>query len=151
VTPSGDDAPERARDRTDVLGRRIGAALVDIGVLFLVFLVVGISIGDTDSGDGEASVRLEDAGVLVFVGLSLLYYFLSEAATGQTLGKRLLRIRVESADGTSAGTGAIVIRTLLRLVDSLPALYALGLVVALITPRRQRLGDLAARTVVARA
>jgi uncharacterized RDD family membrane protein YckC len=148
---SRDEAREQPGDRSDVLGRRIGAALVDLGVLFIVFLAFGISIGDTESGDGGGSVSLRDAEVLVFVGLSLLYYFLSEAATGQTLGKRFLGVRVESIDGRSAGTGAIVIRTLLRVVDSLPALYLLGLIVALLTPRRQRLGDLAARTVVTRA
>jgi uncharacterized RDD family membrane protein YckC len=140
-----------AEDQTDVLGRRIGAALIDIGVLFVLFVILGILIGDTESGDGGAYVYLEGVEFLVFVGLALLYYFVLEAATGQTLGKRLLGIRVRRVDGGEAGGGATAIRTLLRPIDSLPLFYLLGLLVALATRRRQRLGDLAGRTIVTRA
>jgi uncharacterized RDD family membrane protein YckC len=45
----------------------------------------------------------------------------------------------------------VAIRTILRLVDSLPFLYLLGFIVIMVTPRRQRLGDLAGGTTVARA
>jgi uncharacterized RDD family membrane protein YckC len=138
-------------DPVDVIGRRIGAALVDIGILFFIFLSVGVLVGDTDTSDDGASVYLEGPGFIAFVAISLLYYFLPEASTGQTLGKRILGVRVEGLDGRPASTGAVAIRTLLRLVDSLPFLYLLGLLVALVTPRRQRIGDLAARTVVTRA
>lgn len=137
-------------DPTEVFGRRIAAALVDIGVLFALFVFVGILVGDTGSNDGGGSVTLENGGFLVFAGLSLLYYFLGEAITGQTLGKRLLGVRVRSLGGGSASIGAVAIRTLVRPIDSLPGLYLLGFIVALISPRRQRLGDLAARTVVTR-
>jgi uncharacterized RDD family membrane protein YckC len=138
-------------DPQEVLGRRIAAALVDMGLLFLVFLVLGLLIGDSESGNGGGSVSLTGAGFLVFVGITLLYYFVLEAATGQTLGKRLLGIRVRSVDGGEAGGGAVAIRTLLRLIDSVPFLYLLGFIVMMVTPRRQRLGDLAGRTVVSRA
>jgi uncharacterized RDD family membrane protein YckC len=137
-------------DLQEVVGRRIAAALVDIGLLMLVFVVMGLLVGDSESGDGGGSIALEGAGFLVFVGITLLYYFASETATGQTLGKRLLGVRVRSAAGGEAGGGAIAIRTLLRLVDSLPFLYLLGFIVMMVTPRRQRLGDLAGRTVVSR-
>jgi uncharacterized RDD family membrane protein YckC len=122
-----------------------------MGLLFLVFLVLGLLIGDSESGNGGGSVSLTGAGFLVFVGITLLYYFVLEAATGQTLGKRLLGIRVRSVDGGEAGGGAVAIRTLLRLIDSVPFLYLLGFIVMMVTPRRQRLGDLAGRTVVSRA
>jgi uncharacterized RDD family membrane protein YckC len=138
-------------DAQEVLGRRIAAALVDMGLLFLVFLVLGLLIGDSESGNGGGSVSLTGAGFLVFVGITLLYYFVLEAATGQTLGKRLLGIRVRSVDGGEAGGGAVAIRTLLRLIDSVPFLYLLGFIVMMVTPQRQRLGDLAGRTVVSRA
>jgi uncharacterized RDD family membrane protein YckC len=141
-------SPERSEDRTDVLGRRIAAALVDLGALFVLFLVLGFLIGDTESGDGGGSVYLEGAGFLVFVALSLLYYFLPEAATGQTLGKRLLGVRVATLEGNAAGPGPVAVRTVLRVIDTLPFLYLLGLIVVLLTPRRQRIGDLAARTVI---
>lgn len=97
-------------------------------------------------------MRLEGGGFLVWLGLSLLYYFAFEPAGGRTLGKRALGLRVVSADGSRAGPGLVAIRTLLRIVDSLPFLYLLGFIVVLATgQRRQRLGDLASRTQVIRA
>jgi uncharacterized RDD family membrane protein YckC len=141
----------RESDAAEVVGRRVGAGLVDAALLFLLFVLLGLLIGDSESGDGGGSVTLDGAGFLVFAGLSLLYYFILEATTGQTLGKRLLGIRVRRVSGGSAGPGAVAARTVLRLVDSLPFLYLLGFIVMIATPRRQRIGDLAAGTTVARA
>jgi len=148
------EAPQPAalhHDPKEVIGRRIGAALVEIGVLFVAFVLLGLLTGDSESGDGGARVTLDGAGFIVFLGLTLLYYFLQEAATGQTLGKRLLGVRVRAVDGAEPVAGRIALRTLLRLIDSLPFLYLVGFVVMIARPRRQRIGDLAARTVVARA
>ena len=143
-------------DRTDVLGRRIGAALLDFLVLAFVFVAVGLLAGDTSSdtsgGNANASVNLGGAASVAFALISLLYYGLSEALTGQTLGKKALGVRVAKVDGSKAGPGAVVIRTLLRIVDSLPLAYLVGLIVVLVTgQRRQRLGDLAAGTTVVSA
>jgi len=69
---------------------------------------------------------------------------------GQTIGKRLLRLRVVDAYGLRLQFSQIVIRNLLRFVDMLPAFYLVGGVTALINARTQRLGDLAANTVVIR-
>jgi len=139
-------------DRTDVLGRRIAAALLDVLILFVVFVVVGLAAGDTSSGQGSASVSLGGAATVAFSLIALLYYGLSEALSGQTLGKRALGVRVARLDGTPAGAGAVAIRTLLRIVDSLPFAYLVGLIAVLATGRkRQRLGDLAAGTTVVSA
>jgi uncharacterized RDD family membrane protein YckC len=141
-----------ANDPSEVLGRRIGAALIDILILALIFVAIGVASGGGNSDDGTVSVHTGTAGTLVFFAVELAYYFFQEAATGQTVGKRLLGIRVAAADGTPATRRQVAIRTLLRLVDILPALYLLGLVVALAGgERRQRIGDLAARTVVVKA
>jgi uncharacterized RDD family membrane protein YckC len=132
------------------LGRRIGAALFDLLVLFLLFVALAVLIGDTSSEGGSFEVRNDGADFLVFVAVSLLYYGGSELLTGQTLGKRLAGVRVVRVDGSRAGAGAIVLRTLLRVVDG-QLLYLVGLGVAFLTgERRQRLGDLAGRTVVVR-
>jgi uncharacterized RDD family membrane protein YckC len=69
---------------------------------------------------------------------------------GQTLGKRLLRLRVMDATGLRLRFSQILMRNLLRAVDSLPALYLVGGAVCLVSRRGQRLGDLAAGTVVVR-
>lgn len=69
---------------------------------------------------------------------------------GQTLGKRLLGLRVADAEGRRVTWPQIVVRNLLRPVDMLPGPYLVGGVTAWWTPRAQRLGDLAARTIVVR-
>jgi uncharacterized RDD family membrane protein YckC len=67
---------------------------------------------------------------------------------GQTLGKRLLRLRVTDVNGLRLQFSQIVIRNLMRFVDALPAFYLVGGVACLISRRAQRLGDFAGNTVV---
>lgn len=139
-------------DRTDVLGRRIGAALLDLVLMVVLFVIVGVLFGESETGGDGASINLEGAAALLFFALVLLYYGGTEAATGQTVGKRVLGIRVVTTDGAPASTGKIAARTVLRIVDALPAAYLLGFVVVLATGRRrQRIGDLAAGTTVVSA
>lgn len=69
---------------------------------------------------------------------------------GQTLGKRLLRLRVMDATGLRLRFSQVLMRNLLRAVDALPAFYLVGGMVCLLSRRGQRLGDLAAGTVVVR-
>ncbi|GAB4487775.1 MAG: RDD family protein [Thermodesulfovibrionales bacterium] len=91
--------------------------------------------------------------------LTLLSYFLVTfgygIATewywqGQTLGKRLLRLRVVDVQGFRLQFSQIVVRNLLRLVDSLPLLYALGGTACFLSAKSQRLGDFVANTIVIR-
>ncbi len=70
---------------------------------------------------------------------------------GQTVGKRLLRLRVLDEQGLRLTFSQIVARNLLRFVDALPAFYMVGGVAMLASRRAQRLGDYAANTVVVRA
>ena len=67
---------------------------------------------------------------------------------GQTLGKKLLRLRVMDEHGLRLQFSQIVIRNLLRAVDILPFLYMAGGLVCLFSKRAQRLGDFAANTIV---
>ena len=67
---------------------------------------------------------------------------------GQTLGKRLMRLRVTDVHGLQLQFSQVVIRNLLRFVDSLPALYMVGGIACLVNRRAQRLGDFAANTIV---
>jgi uncharacterized RDD family membrane protein YckC len=124
---------------------------VDILLLGIVFVLLGILTGDSHSNSNSASVTLGAGGSLAFLLVVGVYYFGCESTTGQTVGKRLLGIRVKSQDGTRVTTRSIAIRTLLRIVDVLPILYLVGFVAMMVTgTRRQRLGDLVARTLVTR-
>lgn len=136
-------------DSTDVVGRRIAAALVDILLLGAIFIVVGLA-GGGSGGHSRGGVTLSTAATAVLLVATLAYFFSSEAISGQTVGKRLLGIRVTTLDGRRPDARQILVRTLLRLIDSLPAFYLLGLLLVLTSRpgRRQRLGDMAARTTV---
>ncbi len=69
---------------------------------------------------------------------------------GQTIGKKLLRLRVIDVQGLRLQPQQIVLRNLLRTVDQLPLLYLVGAIAMLVSPKSQRLGDWAANTVVTR-
>ncbi len=98
---------------------------------------------------------MQDTGMGIMI---LANFILVEAARmimellwrGQTLGKKILGLRVIDERGLKLRPSQVIIRNLLRVVDGLPALHALGGVIAFFSPRSQRLGDLAAGTVVVR-
>jgi uncharacterized RDD family membrane protein YckC len=124
--------------------RRVLAALVDLAIVVAGALVI-LAAADALSGD-----RSDVQGALsaVILGWTLYYYFALESGSGQTVGKRLMKLRVVRADGRPAGMREIAVRTVLRVVDGIGA-YIVGLIVMLATgQRRQRLGDLAAGTIV---
>jgi len=89
------------------------------------------------------------ASVLGYFIVSIGYGIVTEWYWhGQTLGKRLLRLRVTDALGLQLRFSQIVIRNLLRFVDSFPAFYLVGGLACLINRRAQRLGDFVANTIV---
>jgi uncharacterized RDD family membrane protein YckC len=121
--------------------RRVAAALVDLVIVAAGAAAVLLA------GNALTGERSEVRGALGFViiGWALYYFFATESAGGQTLGKKLMRLRVVRADGRPAGMAEIAVRTILRVVDN----YLVGLIVMLATgERRQRVGDLAAGTIV---
>lgn len=69
---------------------------------------------------------------------------------GQTLGKKILKLRVVDARGLTLQFPQVFIRNILRVVDSIPVFYMVGGLSCLINRKAQRLGDYAANTVVAR-
>jgi uncharacterized RDD family membrane protein YckC len=136
----------------DLLGLRVAAALIDLALLAGLLAILSAAVGQAKVSGGNFSVYLTGTWAVVFFALALGYYFVLEAWAGQTVGKRLLGLRVLSAAGARPSVRAVAGRTLLRIVDWLPALYLAGFITMLATgTRRKRIGDLAARTEVARA
>jgi uncharacterized RDD family membrane protein YckC len=124
------------------LGSRAAALFIDQVVQFLV-VAVGALVTDP----------FGDAGVAVFALISFFalfgYQIVGEAFVGgRTLGKAAMGIAVVSDRGTPASFLAVVIRNVVRFVDLLPGVYLVGSVAILVTRRHQRLGDLAAGTLV---
>jgi hypothetical protein len=88
--------------------------------------------------------------VAFFVATVVYDIFFEVRAGGRTPGKRALGLRVVLADGGAVGLRASAVRNLLRLIEGLPLSYVPAVVSILVTRDNQRLGDLAAGTVVAR-
>jgi uncharacterized RDD family membrane protein YckC len=140
--------PEGVAIRLQLAGpaTRMLAFLVDSGI---TAAASGFALRATDL------VRFfsEDlASALYVLGFFLLYIGYGIACEyfwkGQTLGKWMLGLRVMDMAGLELQFSQIVIRNLLRIFDQLPAWGLVGAVAMLASKHRQRLGDLAAGTVV---
>lgn len=125
----------------DVLVPRIIAAVIDVVVLFVVIGLVGFAVS-------QVSTTL--SGVVGLV-LSFGYFIYFEGTYGQTLGKMVMDVVVVTEKGDPCNYQAAAIRTLIRIIDSLPFLYIVGLAAIFLTDSNQRLGDMAADTVVVRS
>jgi uncharacterized RDD family membrane protein YckC len=129
------------------LRTRFGAALMDAFVVFL-FFVIQLLIGVQVVGQNIFSQYLP---VLApwYIGTYLLYQMLSGAwGHGQTLGKRLVHIKVVRLDGKEPTWSDYVLRELMLIVDVVGSFSLIGIVLIKSTPFSQRLGDMAAHTTV---
>jgi uncharacterized RDD family membrane protein YckC len=119
---------------------------------FLVITVVIYTVGNILSVVGHLNANIASTLlILSYFGLSMGYgIFFEWAWRGQTLGKRLFRLRVVDAEGMRLQFDQIMTRNLLRFVDMLPAFYFVGGAACALNRKCQRLGDLAANTVVIR-
>lgn len=124
---------------------------------FLAWTIDVACIGAAASLLHEVLGRFGNAGlanatyVLAYFVISIGYGIAFEWYwRGQTLGKRVLRLRVMDEQALRLGFGQVVVRNLLRFVDILPGLYLVGGVSCVLSPKFQRLGDFAANTIVVR-
>ena len=127
---------------------RMLALLIDMACIFTAVLLIQrvISIFQVVSADWATGIA-----VILYFALQIGYGIAFEWLwRGQTIGKRVLGIRVIDGEGLRLTPGQIVLRNLLRAVDSMPAFYAVGGIASAVTRHTQRLGDLAANTVVIR-
>jgi uncharacterized RDD family membrane protein YckC len=132
-------------------GTRAYAFIIDWHIRLLVALawvlaglLIGLIVG---------SQFKKTAFPLLFVAPALLIYFfyhpvLELVMRGRTPGKRMAGARIVTLEGATPGTGALLMRNLFRLIDSLPVFYLVGLVCCIFTTQRVRIGDLAAGTVL---
>lgn len=125
---------------------RAMAWLVDVMVVTAMTGLVGMLLSLVTGSSRDLGGALQ---LLAAFALQILYsIWLEWKWRGQTLGKRMLGLRVMDARGNKLVLSQIVMRNLLRMADLLPLLYAVGGISCLVTRHAQRLGDLAAGTVV---
>lgn len=150
------------------LGTRFLAWLVDTIILWVLSIVVfvgaivlGILTADfteffdemmqdaaTDPENfGPPMIMMYLLGIAMLVsGLSSFVYFSASELLmrGQTVGKRMMDLRVAKRDGFALDAMGVLIRNLFRVVDNLPVLW----IVPVLSPRGQRLGDIIGGTIV---
>jgi uncharacterized RDD family membrane protein YckC len=89
--------------------------------------------------------------ILIFFAFLLqfgYFAFFETVWNGRTPGKRWTRLRVIRDSGRPIGAQDAILRNLMRIVDALPSLYAIGIITSLISPQNKRVGDYVAGTVV---
>ncbi|MEQ2006590.1 MAG: RDD family protein [Limisphaerales bacterium] len=127
---------------------RFLAWAVDGAVVFAASYVLSLLLGLLSWIEPDV---IQAVLILLFFVLQIGYGIACEWLwRGQTLGKRLLRLRVMDVQGLQLQFSQVVIRNLLRFVDGLPAFYLVGGTACFLSRRAQRLGDLAANTIVVR-
>lgn len=129
------------------IGTRIVARIIDyaiIGLWVISWMVFFFNYGSSLGSETTA------VALLLFVYLPVLMYtFLWETfMNGQTPGKRIMNIRVMRRDGEQPSVGNYFIRWICEIVDI--GFSCIGLLFMICTRNTQRLGDIAAVTVVVR-
>jgi uncharacterized RDD family membrane protein YckC len=154
------DTPEQVAIRFPLagLGSRFLAILTDsavqvaaYAVLILIFVLIATSAPKTTSGAlSHTGEKWLIAGLILIHFLMYWGYFtLFETLwNGQTPGKRLLKIRVIQRSGRQITFFEAMTRNLLRIIDALHGFYLIGVITMLSNHQHQRLGDLAAGTLI---
>jgi uncharacterized RDD family membrane protein YckC len=143
-----------SRPGLGVVGRRLVQFLLDELLVFGPMLLLAIAVVWLFHPHGLAmltflKVVLYTMLALDFAGLWFLNVWWPYRHGGQTPAMRWLRLRIVTLEGAHPSLGAFAVRELLMMVDGF-AWGLAGIIVMLVTRRRQRFGDVVARTVVVR-
>ncbi len=130
------------------LGSRVAAGIIDLLIQAFGYLALTVVVfAALDDPPGVVVAGYTVASFLILFGYNILF---ETVGSGRTPGKRLIGLRVIRSEGLSVGFVASAVRNLVRIVDFLPAFYTVGTIFILFNGRHQRLGDLAAGTLVVR-
>jgi len=126
------------------LSRRFAAGVIDAIPYIAVnlYLYPRVTSGEIDTFEVPRLVMLP---VMIALAVYLLHTTIGELIDGRSIGKRIIGLRVVALDGTRATPGKILLRNLMRILD---VNLLLPLLFVWLSPMRQRIGDLAAGTIV---
>jgi uncharacterized RDD family membrane protein YckC len=137
-------------------GSRSYAFIIDWHIRLLLalawFLIGMLAVNGGLHWGAQGSRPTAVFGFFVVLPAAIIYFLyhpiVELSMRGQTPGKRMAGVRIVNAQGGIPSAGAIVIRNVFRLVDSLPVCYCVGLITTFLTARRVRIGDMAAGTLL---
>lgn len=142
-----DDAVSFCLTLASPISRALAMA-IDLAVLLVIQMIINMALFLPFLFLLEFMVAI--ATVLFFVTNFGYFMLLEYAWKGQTIGKRILKLQVMDAHIQKLTGHQILLRNLFRIVDMLPLLYTVGGIVSICNKKYQRLGDIAASTVVVR-
>lgn len=139
------------RPETRVTGRRVVQYLIDAFLVGLIPSLISIPFDRSDSTFIHVLGGVVAFAVFVVIGL-MYWVILAHRQNGQTLGMKLLGLRVISKGGGPASMAQLTIRWICLIVDAIPYTWPftglVGFIVILCSRDRQRIGDHLARTLV---
>jgi len=124
------------------IGSRIGAAVIDLAVLGIIFWGFASIWGERTAGGGW---QVNGLPALVLFAIGFLLIPVQEGIDGKTIGKRVMGVSVRRKDFGNAGLGLSIARHLFDIIDNM---FWVGIIVAASGRYRQRIGDLVAGTIV---
>jgi uncharacterized RDD family membrane protein YckC len=130
------------------LGNRILAGLLDFVFKWAYIVTMLIVLLSTKAFDGNSTSGI--VVLVIIIALPYLFYdvLFETFMQGQTLGKKIIKIKVVKLDGTQPSIGSFLLRWLIRIFE-IDLLYGLIAIISIAASKnKQRLGDMAAGTTV---
>ena len=127
------------------VGDRILARLIDYGI-FILILIFGLIVGSFLGGFTDSRITIIIL-IVIYCALYVFYDLICEIyMNGQSLGKRVMKIKVISLDGARPTFGQYLLRWLFRIIDFTLTSGICGLICVAVSDKSQRVGDMVAGT-----
>ncbi|MEI6222675.1 MAG: RDD family protein [bacterium] len=118
--------------------KRIIAALIDKN-LYLAVLVIAPILSGT---------KYDNTAIILSFFFYLVYHIIAETTAECSVGKKIMKLKVISADGTKTTPEQSLIRNPLRILDEAKLWGIIGLIMIWASEKKQRFGDYDAKTIV---
>jgi uncharacterized RDD family membrane protein YckC len=124
---------------------RISAAIIDFLILWLISFPMGYLFGDYYVYEDSVGYHLSGFPAFILFIIEFGLISIQEGLTGKTIGKRIVKIKVMKEDFSENSVTASIVRHLFDIIDMI---LLVGIIVAAAGQKKQRIGDLIAKTIV---
>lgn len=134
------------------LGERIVAYIIDLAMFGVIIIATLIAIGSAGGMERGSSGIGIGIVFIIYAVLFVFYDLICELSmNGQSVGKKIMKIKVISLDGARPRLGQYLLRWLFRIIDFFPGTLNLcGLICVAVSDKSQRVGDMVAGTTLIR-
>lgn len=122
---------------------RIIAFIIDFYIYGIIGFIIGFFFGTPL--ENEIGYNLNGLPAIALSGIAIILWPMSEGIYGQTIGKRILKIKVVSNNLKPCGIGQAFVRYFFGFFD---LIFLSGIIISIINKKNKRIGDLVANTIV---